>query len=86
MEYGLGYLDLKAMARTSLEHSFLPGESLWQKPDDFTRVKASCAGQPLGMIEPPPTAGCAVLLQSSERAEEQWELEWRFAAFEAGMP
>ena len=86
MEYGLNYLDLKTMARASLEHSFLPGESLWHKPDDFTRVKAVCVGQPLGMTEPPPTAGCAVLLQSSERAAEQWELERRFAAFEANLP
>jgi adenosine deaminase len=86
MEYGLGYLDLKAMARASLEHSFLPGESLWAKPDDFTRVKAACVGQPLGESEPPPTAGCAVLLQSSERASEQRELERRFAAFEASLP
>ena len=85
MEYGLGYLDLKAMARTSLEHSFLPGESLWAKPDNFTRVKAACAGYPLGVSEPPPTAGCAVLLQSSERAAVQWELERRFGAFEASL-
>src|SRR6266702_33859 len=36
LEYGLGYLDLKDMARTSLEHSFIAGESLWEKPDVFT--------------------------------------------------
>jgi adenosine deaminase len=84
MEYGLRYLDLKAMARTSLEHSFLPGESLWQKPDDFTRVKAVCAGKAAGAAEP--TASCAALLKSSERATEQWELERRFAAFEASLP
>ena len=53
MEYGLGYLELKAMVRTSLEHSFL-GDSLWQKPDDFTRVKAACAGQALGAASPTP--------------------------------
>jgi adenosine deaminase len=84
MEYGLGYLDLKAMARSSLEHSFLPGESLWEKPDDFTRVKAACAGQAVGAALP--TAKCRSLLGSSERAAEQWELERRFAAFEAGLP
>jgi adenosine deaminase len=84
MEYGLGYLDLKAMARTSLEHSFLPGESLWAKPDDFTRVKAACAGQAAGTELP--GAKCQVLLKSSERAAEQWELERRFAAFEASLP
>ena len=84
MEYGLGYLDLKAMARASLEHSFLPGASLWAKPDDFTRVKAGCAGQAAGAAEP--TTACAALLKSSERAAEQWELERRFAAFEASLP
>jgi len=33
-----------------------------------------------------PTATCAALLNSSERAAEQWELERRFAAFEASLP
>jgi len=84
MEYGLGYLDLKAMVRTSMEHSFQPGESLWQKPDDFTHVKAACAGQALGAASP--TTTCAALLKSSEKATQQWELERRFAAFEASLP
>jgi len=84
MEYGLGYLDLKAMARTSLEHSFLSGESLWQRPDDFTSVKAACAGQTLGAASP--TARCQALLGSSERAAQQWEMERRFAAFESNLP
>jgi adenosine deaminase len=83
MEYNLNYLDLKTMARTSLEHSFLPGDSLWQKPDDFSRAKSACAGQTLGAASP--TASCTVLLKSSERAAQQWELERRFAAFEAGL-
>ena len=84
MEYRLGYLDLKAMARTSLEHSFLPGESLWAKPDDFTRVKTPCAGQAAGTELP--SAKCQALLKSSERAAEQWELERRFGAFETSLP
>jgi adenosine deaminase len=84
MEYGLGYLDLKGMARASIEHSFLPGESLWEKPDAFTRVKAACAGQAPGAGLP--TADCLALLKSSEKAAEQWELEHRFAVFEAVQP
>jgi len=84
MEYNLNYLDLKTMVRTSLEHSFLPGESLWPKPDDFTRVKAACAGQAPGAASP--TAACAALLKSSEKATQQWELEHRFTAFEASLP
>jgi adenosine deaminase len=66
-EQGLGYPDLKNMARTSLEHSFIPGESLWADPDNFTRRKP---------------AGVA-LLKSSDRAAAQWELERRFAVFES---
>ena len=84
MEYGLGYLDLKAMARTSLEHSFLPGESLWAKPDAFTQVRPVCAGQPPGSHTP--SASCLGLLKTSEKAAQQWELERRFAAFEASGP
>ena len=68
------------MARTSLEHSFIPGESLWAAPDNFTRRKAACAAP----ITPPskPAPACAALLKSSDRAAQQWELERRFAAFE----
>jgi adenosine deaminase len=82
MQQGLGYLDLKKMARTSLEHSFLPGDSLWQQPDVFTQFKPACVPQAFV----PPSANCSKLLQSSEKAAQQWELERRFAAFEAGHP
>jgi adenosine deaminase len=83
MEYGLDYLDLKTMARTSLEHSFLPGESIWEKPDLFTRARTACAGQALGSVLP--TADCLTLLKSSEKAAQQWELEHRFAVFESSQ-
>jgi adenosine deaminase len=83
MEYGLGYLDLKAMARTSIEHSFLPGQSLWAKQDVFTRLTPVCAGQTAGMDSP--TGSCMALLKSSEKAAAQWELEHRFAVFEASF-
>jgi adenosine deaminase len=83
-EQGLGYQDLKRMARTSLEHAFLRGDSLWEKPDEFTRVKSACAGQALGGGSP--SKDCAALLKSSEKAAQQWELERRFADFEANLP
>jgi adenosine deaminase len=84
MEYGLSYLDLKNMARTSIEHSFLSGESLWEEPDVFTRTKAACAGQTPSASTPKPA--CAALLKSSEKAAQQWELERRLAVFESSMP
>jgi adenosine deaminase len=82
-EQGLDYLDLKKMARTSIEHSFLPGESLWEEPDVFTRVKPACAGRAPGTESP--TQNCLVLLKSSDKAAQQWELEHRFAVFEASV-
>ncbi|MBB5063707.1 adenosine deaminase [Granulicella mallensis] len=82
-EQGLTYVDLKQMARTSLEHAFLAGESLWAAPDSFTRRKAACAASITSISNP--TSACAVLLKSSERAAEQWELERRFALFEASI-
>ena len=43
--YDLRYADLKQMVRTSLEHSFLPGPSLWREPDSFTRSVSACAAE-----------------------------------------
>src|ERR1035438_930045 len=36
LDYHLTYQDLKQLARTGMEHNFLPGESLWAAPDAFT--------------------------------------------------
>jgi adenosine deaminase len=83
MEFNLSYLDLKSSARTSLEHSFLPGASLWAQPDDFTRVNSACASQIPGSTNP--TQRCVDFLKSSEKAAEQWELEHRYQLFETSM-
>lgn len=79
LEYGLGYSDLKQVARTGLEHTFLAGPSLWAHPDDFTRPVNACAAQSLGSE---PTLACAGFLTSSPHATQQWELEHRFRSFE----
>jgi adenosine deaminase len=83
-DFDLGYLDLKKMARTSLEHSFLPGASLWQQPDTFIRAVPECAAHTLGAANP--AAKCQSFLRSSEKAEQQWELERRFDLFESSLP
>lgn len=83
-DFHLSYVDLKDMARTSLEHSFLPGTSLWQQPDTFTRVNVACISQSLGAEKP--GAKCRAFLDSSEKAAEQWELEHRYKVFEAMLP
>ena len=81
--YDLGYLDLKQLVRTGLEHAFLPGASLWSSPDRFTQPLPACRHDRPGSAEP--SAGCAAFLKSSEKAGQQWELERRFLAFEAGL-
>ena len=81
--YALSYADLKQLVRTGLEHAFLPGASLWREPDVFTRTAAACAPDAPGAANP--SAACAAFLKSSERAQQQWELERRFREFEAGF-
>jgi adenosine deaminase len=83
LDFHLGYLDLKRIARTSLEHSFLPGTSLWTEPDQFTSVNTACASQPLGSEKP--TSRCAAFLQANDKASEQWELEHRYQLFESNL-
>jgi adenosine deaminase len=78
--YALTYADLKQMVRTGMEHDFLPGPSLWREPDVFTRPVAPCSAEFLGAEKP--SANCAAFLKSSEKAQQQWELERRFHAFE----
>ena len=80
-EQNLTYLDLKRSARTALEHSFLGGRSLWAEPDDFTRMNASC--NPPASATTQPGNACSNFLKSNARAALQWELERRFAVFEA---
>jgi adenosine deaminase len=79
--YALIYADLKQIVRTGLEHNFLPGPSLWREQDVFARPVAACSSEFLGVDKP--SAGCAAFLKSSEKAQQQWELERRFHAFES---
>jgi adenosine deaminase len=82
-EQDLTYVDLKHSARDSLEHSFLPGDSLWAAPDDYDRPKSTCSATI--KADSKPTDACRQFLDASEKAAEQWELERRLAAFEANV-
>jgi adenosine deaminase len=81
IDYRLSYRDLKDLARTGMEHDFLPGGSLWAAEDAFTVPAAACKGQAPGTEKP--SAQCKAFLEGSEKAAAQWELERRFRAFEA---
>ena len=82
VDFSLGYVQLKRMARTSLEHAFLLGASLWAAPDAFARPVEPCARQALGAA---PVAACADFLKANPRAAQQWELERRSRLFEAAV-
>jgi len=78
--YPLTYSDLKNMARQSVEHSFLPGKSLWADAKSFRRNGACSLDTPTGNRV---SAPCQTFLKGNERASEQWKLERAFAEFEA---
>jgi adenosine deaminase len=82
MTYPVTYSDFKQMVRTGLEHSFLPGDSLWEQPgpwESYAHARAACRTQ-LGREQA--SGACASLLEASEKAKQQFELERRFHAFE----
>jgi hypothetical protein len=78
--YRLTYAELKRMTRQSLEHSFLPGQSLWAETKGSFRPVAACVGDVAGKDKP--SSGCAKFLEANEHAREQWKLESEFAKFE----
>jgi adenosine deaminase len=78
--YHLTYADLKRIARQSLEHSFLPGQSLWVETKLVFRMTPTCTGDAAAADKP--AAACAEFLAHNERAREQWNLETEFAKFE----
>jgi adenosine deaminase len=80
MEYHLSYQELKTMARTGIEHGFLPGESLWAEEDDFRVARGACRGQALGGEKL--SDSCKTLISQSQKAAAEWELERRFREFE----
>ena len=83
LDYNLSYLDLKQIARTGMEHNFLPGRSLWASEDLFTAPDHACYGETLGADKP--SSGCQAFLDSSQKAAAQWELERRFRVFESNF-
>ncbi len=78
--YRLTYAQLKRMARQSLEHSFLPGNSLWGATRGSFKPVTQCASDSLGKERP--SAACAKFLEGNAHAHEQWRLEAAFAEFE----
>jgi adenosine deaminase len=79
IEQELGYVQLKTMARTSLQYAFIPGASLWSDARAF-RPAAQCANDRPGQNA---STACQQFLARNEKARLQWELEKDFKEFEA---
>ena len=79
LDQKLTYPELKKMARTSIDHAFVPGTSLWRDGKDFV-VVSQCAKDVPGAKAR--SVACHQFLQSSEKARLQWELESEFKQFE----
>ncbi|SPE44454.1 Adenosine deaminase [Candidatus Sulfotelmatobacter sp. SbA7] len=77
--YGLSYAELKRMARASLEHSFIPGDSLWSDGRELRRTAACEDDKESGDRV---SEKCQKWLAANERARVQWYLEKAFAEFE----
>ncbi len=82
LDQGLNYRQLKLIARNSLEHAFVPGESLWLSIGT-AEPNAACAPTDTMGVGDPPNAACEAFLATSERATVQWKLEHNFREFES---
>jgi len=71
-EHRVPYFELRHSARNSLTYSFLPGDSLWQSEACKKDVETGAVAG----------AECAAFLETSEKAQLQWELEERLRVFE----
>jgi adenosine deaminase len=78
-DHGLGYLQLKTMARNSLQYAFIAGENLWSDRRKFVPV-VQCARDIEDMKLTSNT--CKQFLAGNEKARLQWQLEQDFNAFE----
>jgi hypothetical protein len=78
-EQGLGYLQLKTMARNSLQYAFIAGESLWSDGRKFVPI-AQCARDVEDMKLT--SNSCRQFIAANEKARLQWQLEEDFNAFE----
>jgi adenosine deaminase len=74
LAYHLSYSELKELVRNSLEYSFAPGASYWEKAKYGTPVGACAGGKP--------STACKDFLTKNEKASLEADLEERFAQFE----
>lgn len=80
-DQGLGYMQLKMMARHSLQYAFIAGASLWSDARKF--VPVSQCTQDVAVMKLSSNS-CQQYINGSEKAKLQWQLEEKLGAFEGG--
>jgi adenosine deaminase len=78
-DQGLGYIQLKTMARNSLQYAFISGGSLWSDARKFVSV-GQCT-QDIAVMKLI-SNGCRQYVDNNEKARLQWQLETELRAFE----
>jgi hypothetical protein len=78
--FDLSYDDLKQLARNALKYAFLPGPDLFDRNDNRQFAPACRKQQPDGSDI---GESCRTFLESSQKANLQWQLERQFLAFES---
>ena len=78
-EQGLGYRQLKRMARNSLIYAFVPGQSLWRVPQPGAAQQRVKPCVRLG------SAACSGWLRGNAKAQLQRQLEADFTRFEQAL-
>jgi adenosine deaminase len=82
-DQGIGYAQLKMMARNSLEYAFISGGSLWNSGRARRFLPVSQCTQDIAAMKLV-TSSCRDYLAGSEKAKLQWQLEEKSQAFESG--
>lgn len=73
LEHKLDYAELKAMNRNVLHYAFLPGQSIWQNPNE---------NKPIAVCTSFTSTDCQKLAGQSEKARLQLQLETQLEEFE----
>jgi hypothetical protein len=84
-DQGLGYVQLKTMARNSLQYAFIAGGSVWSDGDSKNRfVAVSQCIEDIAVMKLVSNS-CRDYLAGSDKAKLQWQLEENLTAFERGF-
>ena len=78
-EQDLSYVDLKHSARDSLEHSFLPGASLWVWTDNYDHMQSACDAKINADSKPSDACRHSSMRMRRLRSSGSWNADSRYS-------